>query len=258
MKRVLCLWLPHWPLQRLCLVQPELKGRPVVLSAPAAASGRRAGDQVRHCSRAAVAAGVRPGMPLAEAQAILERPVPRAVGWVERSEVHPNAGTAPRVGLAKLDPPYAVHIAPHNPQADRKLLQLLAGWCARHSPLIGLEQSDEPSSLFFDITGCAPLFGGEEAMAAQIARDFQHAGYFVHIAVADTLGAAWAAARFCITHSRTARDSSNSLPKLSHPDDSLPPRGGGPGWGGASLAAHTPTAATIVPPGQQSALLRAL
>src|SRR5262249_4194437 len=139
MKRALCLWLPHWPLQRLCLVQPELKGRPVVLSAPAAHSGRGAGQQVRHCSRAAVAAGVRPGMPLAEAQSLLERPVPRAVGWVERSEAHPNAGITPLVGLAKLDPPYvrscAAHIVPHDPQADRKLLQLLAGWCARYSPL---------------------------------------------------------------------------------------------------------------------------
>ena len=145
-------------------MQPELKGRAVVLygsasSAPAPRSGRGAGQQVRHCSRAAVAAGVRPGMPLAEAQALLERHVPSGV-----SQHH-------------------VHIALHDPQADRKLLQLLAGWCARYSPVVGIEQSDEPSALFFDITGCSPLFGGEETMAAHVARDFEHAGYFVRMSV---------------------------------------------------------------------------
>jgi protein ImuB len=120
-----------------------------------------------------------------------------------------------------------VHIAPHDPQADRKLLQLLAGWCARYSPLVGLEQSDEPSALFFDITGCAHLFGGEEVMAAQVARDFQHAGCFVRIAVADTIGAAWAAVRYGSRHAPRA-DGTRSVP------------------------------ATIIPPGRQSVLLRDL
>jgi protein ImuB len=151
------------------------------------------GDQVRHCSRAAVAAGVRPGMPLAEAQALL------------------GAGTAP-------------HIAPHDPQADQKLLQLLAGWCARYSPLVGIEQSDEPSALFFDLTGCSHLFGGEEQMAAQVTRDFQHVGYFVRVAVADTIGTVWAAVRYSSRHA----DGMRSMP------------------------------ATIIPPGRQSALLRDL
>ena len=85
----------------MCLVQPELKGRPVVLYGSASASSARNSQsteqEVRHCSRAAVAAGVRPGMPLAEAQALL-------------------SATA--------------HFAPHDLQADRKLLQLVAGWCA--------------------------------------------------------------------------------------------------------------------------------
>ena len=75
MKRVLCAWFPHWPLQRVSLVQPELKGRPVVLYAPArsGAATRRGDWQVAYCARAAVEAGVRPGMPLAEAQSLLER-----------------------------------------------------------------------------------------------------------------------------------------------------------------------------------------
>src|SRR5262249_22583591 len=96
-----------------------------------------------------------------------------------------------------------------------------------YSPLVGLEQSDEPSALFFDLTGCSHLFGGEEQMAAQIARDFEHVGYFVRVAVADTIGAAWAAVRYGNRHAPCA-DGTRSVP------------------------------ATITPPGRQSALLRDL
>ena len=184
MKRVLCVWFPHWPLQRVCLVQPELKGRPVVLYGPArtgstpvgsvpvrsrgrgrsgaTASPQRGDWLVMHCARAAVAAGVRPGMPLAEAQALLER----------------------------------LHLVQHDPPADRKLLQALANWCSRYSPLVGMEEADEPSALFFDITGCAHLFGDEEQMAALVLHDFERVGYRVRVAVTDTPGAAWAAVRF--------------------------------------------------------------
>jgi len=165
----MCVWLPHWPLQRICLVQPELKGRPVVLYGSirsGSTSGRSADWQVRHCSGAAVKMGVGPGMPLAEAQALLERSVRGA------------------------------HFTRHDAQADRKNLQLLAGWCSRYSPLVGMEEDHEPSALFFDISGCAHLFGGETGMAEQVIRDFERAGYLARLAVADTVGAAWAAVRF--------------------------------------------------------------
>jgi protein ImuB len=59
-----------------------------------------------------------------------------------------------------------------------------------------MEQADEPSALFFDITGCAHLFGGEEHMATLVLHDFERVGYVVRVAVADTPGAAWAAVRF--------------------------------------------------------------
>ncbi|HEY2250282.1 MAG TPA: DNA polymerase Y family protein, partial [Planctomycetaceae bacterium] len=186
MKRVLCVWFPHWPLQRVCLVQPELKGRPVVLYGPAGVGPGRAnapaqrGDWlVLHCARAAVAAGVRPGMPLAEAQALLERLHPPS------SILHPLSSNLSQSCLIQ-----------HAPPTDRKLLQALANWGTRYSPLVGMEQVDEPSALFVDITGCAPLFGGEEQMAALVLHDFERVGYVARVAVADTLGAAWAAVRF--------------------------------------------------------------
>ena len=69
MSRILCLWLPNSPTQRAVRCRPELKGRPMVL----VVNGPRGGEVAACCSRA-VAQGVRPGMPLVEAQTL-------GVGW---------------------------------------------------------------------------------------------------------------------------------------------------------------------------------
>ena len=43
-------------------------------------------------------------------------------------------------------------------EADRRLLEAIADWCDRYTPLVGL---DPPDGLLLDVTGCAHLFGGE-------------------------------------------------------------------------------------------------
>ena len=53
-----------------------------------------------------------------------------------------------------------------------------------------------PESLLIDITGCAHLFGGEESLAGHILRDAARLKLTAYVAIADTIGAAWAAA-FC-------------------------------------------------------------
>ena len=68
MKRVLAIWLPNWPVQRLVLARPELAGRAVVLHGPS-----RRGECVVACSAAAQRAGVEAGMPVAEAVALLAK-----------------------------------------------------------------------------------------------------------------------------------------------------------------------------------------
>src|SRR3972149_3972389 len=68
MTRILCLWLPNWPIQRLTRTRPELSGRAVVLEAP----GVR-GSRVAACCRAAAAQGGGVDMPLAEAKSLLRR-----------------------------------------------------------------------------------------------------------------------------------------------------------------------------------------
>jgi len=77
--------------------------------------------------------------------------------------------------------------------ADRRLLEGLADWCDRYTPLVALDGED---ALFLDVTGCAALFGGERAMLdGMLARFFQQ-GFEARAAIASTAGAAWAAARF--------------------------------------------------------------
>jgi protein ImuB len=62
--------------------------------------------------------------------------------------------------------------------------------------LVGWAEADSPDSLLLDVTGCAHLFGGEEGMAREVARDFQRLRFNPRIAIADTVGAAWAVARY--------------------------------------------------------------
>src|SRR5690606_29916089 len=87
----------------------------------------------------------------------------------------------------------AVEIVAADPDADRRLLEALADWCDRYTPLVALDGTD---GLFLDITGCAHLFGGEEAMLAGMIARFYEQGIRAQAGLAPTPGAAWAAARF--------------------------------------------------------------
>lgn len=86
----------------------------------------------------------------------------------------------------------AIEVAEAEPEADRRLLESLADWCDRYTPLVALDGED---GLFLDVTGCAHLFGGEHAMLDDVLARFRHQGFDVRAAIASTPGAAWAAAR---------------------------------------------------------------
>ncbi len=79
-----------------------------------------------------------------------------------------------------------------NVAADRAALLRLANWATRYTPWAGLAEGD---SLFLDISGCAHLFGGEEALAADLVARLKGFGLTALCAIADTPGAAWAACR---------------------------------------------------------------
>ena len=75
--------------------------------------------------------------------------------------------------------------------ADRKLLERIADWCERFSPLVAL---DPPHGLFFDVTGATHLFGGERAMLECVRRAIADQGFSVRLALAGTAAAARALA----------------------------------------------------------------
>ncbi len=84
----------------------------------------------------------------------------------------------------------------HDPHRDREALTHLAEWCERFSPIVGLDQADEPDSLLMDISGLAHLFGGEQDLARAVVTALQQRGLAARVAIADTLRAAWAVARW--------------------------------------------------------------
>lgn len=52
----------------------------------------------------------------------------------------------------------ALDVIDHDPHADAALLNAIADWCDRFTPLVAFDGSD---GLLLDITGCAHLFGDE-------------------------------------------------------------------------------------------------
>jgi protein ImuB len=80
-----------------------------------------------------------------------------------------------------------------DPEADRRLLENIADWCDRYTPLVGL---DPPDGLFLDVTGCAHLFSGEVALARDLVTRLTQQGLRARVAIADTVGGAWGVARY--------------------------------------------------------------
>lgn len=74
-----------------------------------------------------------------------------------------------------------------------RLLRRLAEWCIRFTPIVAV---DPPDGLLFDATGCAHLWGGEQAYLTEIVKKLNARGYEVGASIADTPGVAWGVARF--------------------------------------------------------------
>lgn len=160
----MCVWLPNWPIQRQFIARPELKRQALVLHTE---SGRR-GPEVVAASRAAVDLGIEPGIPVADARAL--------------------------AGISAING--GVHFEIHDPWADRSSLKTLAHWCQHFTPVFGIDDTDQPQSLLLDLSGCVHLFGSEQRLGEQVVRGFEAKGYVVQVAIADSVSAAWAVARF--------------------------------------------------------------
>ncbi|MFD0748855.1 Y-family DNA polymerase [Mucilaginibacter calamicampi] len=99
-------------------------------------------------------------------------------------------------GMAAAD---AKAIAPclqvldHLTGKQEKLLRKLALWCIRYTPLVAI---DAPDGLLLDITGCTHLWDDERGYLKEIVLKLRGNGYDTRAAIADTMAAAWAVARF--------------------------------------------------------------
>ncbi|HEV2300444.1 MAG TPA: DNA polymerase Y family protein, partial [Stellaceae bacterium] len=159
MRRVLYLWLPRWPIDRRRMaLSPRADGpaEEAPFATVSQAGGRRLLAAV---NRGAAEAGLAPGMPLADALAFL-----------------PGLETAAA-----------------EPEEDRAALRRLAEWCGRYSPWTAPGGAD---GVHVEIAGSAHLWGGDKALARDLAGRLDRRGVASRIAVADTLGAAFAAAHF--------------------------------------------------------------
>jgi protein ImuB len=119
--------------------------------------GRR--QVVAAADRVARTIGLFPGMPVAQAQAMVP-------------------------GLL---------IAPSDPDGDARGLADLAAWCLRYAPLTA---SDRPDGVWIDATGVTHPFAGEAVLLDNIVEHLARRAITARAAIADTPGAAWAAARY--------------------------------------------------------------
>lgn len=171
-QRVLCIWFPNWPIQRALAVEPALAGQAVVLETRDA----RRGLLIAAANLAARRAGAQVGMRMSELAGIC------------------SASTT------------LWSIRPYEPDGDLDRLCELAEQAQQFSPLVGLELHDDlpwcgrttcqAQALFLDVSGISHLFGGEEALLAEVAQWLCGERLFAYMSIASTVGAAWALANY--------------------------------------------------------------
>src|SRR4051812_41179823 len=159
-RRYLSVWLRRLATDRLTRIRSSApaENAPLVIAAEVKSALR-----LSAVNDAAARLGLKAGMALADARAMY-----------------------PTIAVAEADP-----------EADSNLLEAVADWCDRYTPLVGLDPRNlfDGAGLMFDITGCAHLFGGEAALCRDIVRRLAAQGLRARVAVADTVGCAWAVAR---------------------------------------------------------------
>ncbi|MGD0763055.1 MAG: DNA polymerase Y family protein [Roseiarcus sp.] len=156
-RRFLSLWLPRLATDRARSLRGEGLRRvspPLVVVAKIRNAQRLVGVDAR-----AARLGLAPGLTLADARA-----------------------RHPALVAVEADPP-----------AEAKLLERLADFCARFTPLIALDGRD---GLMLDVSGVAHLFGGEAGLMAEVEARLTRLGLTIALGLADTPRAASALARY--------------------------------------------------------------
>ena len=155
MARVISVFLPMWPVDRLQRQDSTPSDRPMVLAG-------RIGNRrlVTAVDAAAAGLGLRPGMSVSKAQALVQD----------------------------------LRIEAADAAADLASLERLAFWILqRIAPIVAV---DPPDGIVIDATGAAHLHGGEDALLDALTGRLALSGVTARAAVAGTWGAAHALARF--------------------------------------------------------------
>ncbi|MFO0934136.1 MAG: DNA polymerase Y family protein [Planctomycetota bacterium] len=115
---------------------------------------------------------------------------------VHRCAVAAAAGVAVGMGLAEaraLLPGHEVIAETWDALREREALGAMARWAYRFAPLVAL---DPPDGLWLDVTGCGPLFQGEERLLEALVTGITRHRVAARGAIASTTGCAWARARY--------------------------------------------------------------
>jgi len=179
-RRVLSIWLPNWPSQRLAAETWRLADSRALQPAPATVllcQDPRRGRLVSAAYATARFAGVLPGMTATQAKSVAGSTQQSNWSWVE-----------------------------HDPQEDLEEILSLAEQLMQFSPLVGVESIEknlwagrsilQPQSIMMDITGLESWYGGELAMAVEVQRWLTREGRFACIGIADSVGQAWAVSNY--------------------------------------------------------------
>ena len=182
MTRVVSLFLPSWPTDRLRRILGDAAPSPETPIVLVGREGRR--RKVLAVDAAGQRAGLRVGMAASKAQALVRNLVMRD---------------------AELE-------------ADVAALERLALWALRYAPIVA---ADPPDGLVIDVTGAAHLHGGEAAMLADMVERLRAAGVSACAAMADTWGAAHALARFAARPTLIAPAGGSAAAIMSLPSAAL-------------------------------------
>jgi protein ImuB len=130
-------------------------------------------------------------------------------------------GLAPGLALAQARAMHPdIDAVPEDAETDAALLESIADWCLRYTPLVAC---DPPDGLLLDISGCAHLYGGERELVADLGGRLEDAGFAYSLAIAGTIGAAWAAAHYGEPASHACGDERSLLAPLPLSALRLPP-----------------------------------
>lgn len=163
MKRIVSVWLPDWPIERLKRHRPGAvpDDKPFAL-----VDGGAHGIRITAVNRRAAREGLRAGLSLADARAA----VPILVSH------------------------------PAETERDGRALERLALWLGRFGPHRNIEGAD---GVWIDTTGVDHLFGGEAELLEDLVRRLSAFGITARAGLAGTPGASYALARFATLKRRT-------------------------------------------------------